>query len=81
MYRGETATESFTIENTSPFPLKYKLQLKEGAHTNIGGTPVFVVKPSEGTIPSEGAQEVEVTFLPDHEYLYFENVLVRMGGM
>ena len=80
VYKGETKSESFTIENTSPFPLKYKLQLKEGAHTNIGGTPVFVVKPSEGTIPSkgessDGTQQVEVTFLPDHEYLYFENVL------
>ncbi|CAG9461944.1 unnamed protein product [Pedinophyceae sp. YPF-701] len=75
VFKGEASTRHFTITNTSDFPMKYRLLLGKGAHTNVGGSPVFVVKPSEGTIQASGSQQVEVNFLPDHEYLYFENKL------
>jgi len=74
--RGDTATRRFDVRNDSPFVLRYTLLVVDCPHTNVGGTPVFVVKPAGGSIAPGASQTVEVTFLPDHEHAGFRGRLL-----
>ena len=67
---GDRATSTVTLQNSSVFPLSYKILPILDSASNYNGKLPFTITPCEATIQPAESIDLTVAFQPDHERLW-----------